>query len=1026
MANNSVNRSVNIFIETGDAQKSLDKLIAKEKDLKQQLAAATDPAQIKKLQAEIDKLQEPITRAGKKLSGELSPSIKETANSIAKLTNELKNMSKEDPGFAQKVLQLKSATLEYNKQKESIGNLKQEHESLFTRIAEGIGIYKALDFAIEQGVEFLKGIVDETLEAEEANSKLKNILDNLGRLDVFESLQKEAEKLQETFHAVKGEEIINSFSQLATYGKLSENQIKAVEPVIIDFARKSGISIQDSTSTIIKALEGNGKALKEYGINVKDGQSVTERFSIIMDQLKTRVDGAEESFEKTKRGGWAVFKESIANIQEGLGNLIGRLFESKKSADELFDEAKVKADNYEKTLHPLLERYDELKSKANLNKNEHQELKGIIQKIAEILPESVTEFNKYGEALDINRGKLEDFSKIQNQFLDEKQAKAVKQLTDDALTNVQQISNATRDLNNGGFLDIDKSIVKFAEGDRNKLLDVLKENQRLLLKNADELINKYGQKLPDSIRKAVDSIKTQFDAINKVKTPGEDTPLNPNADDPNKKVKKGPENQFADDLQKLSEQASKISALNKSEFEKKLEEAQRQYDAFQALFDKQLQKQELSQKQHDELLKQAAENFAEETHQIRIAEINRALAEQEKAEKELNEKRQRAALQEIDRLAQSLAKLADQQLGQISAEKELAVLKATGKKKLEAQKAQLDQEEVVALSATDAVGKKRELIEEQYRQKRLKLEKDYYLNLVQTIGEFINTALQAFQSFSNAQTERENSEVANNQKATDKKKQALEQQLNSGIITRKEYDRQVAKLDSDEQANEKKVALAQFKRNKAISLVTAGVNVAEGITKTLATYPYPLNVIFAALTAAAGYFQIREITKQQPPTFARGGFTPDGPSHSQGGIKLIDGRTGRLRGEIEGGEPILSRATYRNNRSLVDALLNTSMHHGGATLQPVWRNAPVSYMNFSRMQQSFSRPFYGAVGGITPGSSDAAGQAEQSNQLLLQLATSLNRFNSNIEAGIQAHVDLNNLNDQQKRLDSIINDARGK
>ncbi|MGR3809615.1 hypothetical protein [Jiulongibacter sp. NS-SX5] len=68
------------------------------------------------------------------------------------------------------------------------------------------------------------------------------------------------------------------------------------------------------------------------------------------------------------------------------------------------------------------------------------------------------------------------------------------------------------------------------------------------------------------------------------------------------------------------------------------------------------------------------------------------------------------------------------------------------------------------------------------------------------------------------------------------------------------------------------------------------------------------------------------------PRFDRGGFMPYGASHSQGGIKLWDSMTGRTIGEIEGGEPILSRETYRNNKSLVDALLNSSVHRNGAKI----------------------------------------------------------------------------------------------
>jgi hypothetical protein len=69
--------------------------------------------------------------------------------------------------------------------------------------------------------------------------------------------------------------------------------------------------------------------------------------------------------------------------------------------------------------------------------------------------------------------------------------------------------------------------------------------------------------------------------------------------------------------------------------------------------------------------------------------------------------------------------------------------------------------------------------------------------------------------------------------------------------------------------------------------------------------------------------------------YAKGGLLPDGPGHNHGGLKLVD-PYGMIYGEVEGGEPIISRETYKNNRSLVDALLGS----GGKQL------------NYSRVQEA--------------------------------------------------------------------------
>lgn len=61
------------------------------------------------------------------------------------------------------------------------------------------------------------------------------------------------------------------------------------------------------------------------------------------------------------------------------------------------------------------------------------------------------------------------------------------------------------------------------------------------------------------------------------------------------------------------------------------------------------------------------------------------------------------------------------------------------------------------------------------------------------------------------------------------------------------------------------------------------------------------------------------------------GGVPAGASHTQGGILLVERATGQVRGEMEGGEPImiLSKRLYSNNKHIVDPLLRSSLYEGG-------------------------------------------------------------------------------------------------
>lgn len=94
----------------------------------------------------------------------------------------------------------------------------------------------------------------------------------------------------------------------------------------------------------------------------------------------------------------------------------------------------------------------------------------------------------------------------------------------------------------------------------------------------------------------------------------------------------------------------------------------------------------------------------------------------------------------------------------------------------------------------------------------------------------------------------------------------------------------------------------------------------------------------ALATARAGSALGKVSSKQ----FKKGGILPQGPTHEQGGIKLVDGRTGQFTGyEIEGREAVLSRETTERNRPLVQDLLRDGRPSEQTLLQ--YANKTVRY-----------------------------------------------------------------------------------
>ena len=206
------------------------------------------------------------------------------------------------------------------------------------------------------------------------------------------------------------------------------------------------------------------------------------------------------------------------------------------------------------------------------------------------------------------------------------------------------------------------------------------------------------------------------------------------------------------------------------------------------------------------------------------------------------------------------------------------------------------------------------------------------------------------------QLEAEAKRRAQGQKAADRKadeaKNDLEAEYKAGAISKDKYEAQKAQIEAnyDEQTRAAKQKAAETE--KEYNIAQAIIQTALSIVKAS---PNPLLMSVAAVTGAAS---VAKILATPIPEFEKGGFfgrtwrgvkeyarggrintragvADVGQRHSGGGIRMVDGATGEHLGEWEKGEAymILSRDTYANNKHLVDELIDTSLHRGGAPVR---------------------------------------------------------------------------------------------
>ena len=121
-------------------------------------------------------------------------------------------------------------------------------------------------------------------------------------------------------------------------------------------------------------------------------------------------------------------------------------------------------------------------------------------------------------------------------------------------------------------------------------------------------------------------------------------------------------------------------------------------------------------------------------------------------------------------------------------------------------------------------------------------------------------------------------------------------------------ERNLKNKQAQQEANARKMELRY-------QMVMGIANTAQGASKALAQWGWPLGAIFAGVMTALGLVQTALIAKQigqiKPVKYAEGGLL-SGPSHSQGGIQI--GNTGI---EVEGGEMVVSK---KNTVKYIDVL----------------------------------------------------------------------------------------------------------
>ncbi len=850
--------------------------------------------------AKLNKVQDSIKAVQDQIDKGLRPSFNQVQTTVQRLRNELKKMSEDAPGYAAKFKEFQKASLEMDRLGQSIGAVKKETGGLKALLSEALPL---VGIAAVAG--FFKGAVEEAMDAQEAVDRFANSLDNAGRSDAFERLTSQADELAKSVGYLDNDDVIGVFEKLITYGKLTEGQMSKLAPIIVDFAAKNRQSLPEATDLITKALEGNGKALKTYGIDIKDAGSETERFNLITTELAGKVEGAAKTFSETFAGSLATSKQEIKDLKEEIGN----------------------------ELIPVLQTMLSFVSGAI------QGMAGMFRSIGK----GIKDMLSFDGGL---TGRINDSFKATGNDIN----RSVDALLADMAT--KPLETQKRLLNSY------KSILKTTQEDINAFLASSDRDNK---ERQFQLTKRY-----------VEDLKTVEGAEKVVAQT------------------------ILDSKKKLNEDISKEDA---DAAKKRAAEA---LAAFKAL-----------QKEINDLLKSNADEYDKSTLSPMLYELKKVNEDYEKdlaklkeglAKKILTQQQYNDALFKLQEVHfQKLKALQDKynpgntkpgaigaeagvvggalpdNLKKILADAAADVTLTTGKARLKAQLHVLDLEMQQELLNAELTEKQKDAIRKRYADARSAIIQKSYLDEFQQIVNAAQQIFTIFQTLDEIQQKKDEARIERINSETDLQKENLKNLLDRKIIGEETYDRKVKQLDKERDKEIEKTKKKAFEREKRLKLLNAIISGAQGVIQTIAnfgppTYPNITGIIAMAITAATNAAQIGLIASQK---YARGGVF-SGPSHQEGGMPVYS--RGRKVAELEGGEPILSRRTYANNRPLVDALLYTSMYQGGASIMPGWKTRPFVGMNFSNISSNMGHKRFDR-GGIFTGETAGSGSEINLSQL---------------------------------------------
>lgn len=500
---------------------------------------ANTKSKIKELRAEQDKVRDSIgiTNMTMKELVKTQKSINSLLLQLRPGTKEYEELEKQAAAVNNRIKELRSNSRETQKQLEKPLSGKGGFLTVLKGVFAGNLLTKgAMMLANLAGK--AREFVREGVEMAAAAEGIENAFFRISNRDYLNDLRRQTRGLVSDFtlmqSAVRAENFDIPLTQLGTLLQFAQNRARdtgesveyLTQSIIDGIGRKSPLILDNLGISVVKIQE---EVRKTGDFATAVGNIVEEEMSKAGEVIDTAADAATRkkvawenlqlavgNFFVNFKSGWDGFTTRFA---EGLT----RLIQGQDAASKQFEDQINKVAELNMTLPGLINRYDELKAKTKLNKDEQRELNEVIGKLNDAVPSAAIEFDKYGNILAINTAKVREFIAAETAKLEVMNRSAIAEETKNLEKYREELDKITKSRQKGtkavaiqqGFGNTTYMEVALSDDELKALESRSAELRKLVLGTETYIAELSGKTFAERVKQREDELKheTEFNKM---------------------------------------------------------------------------------------------------------------------------------------------------------------------------------------------------------------------------------------------------------------------------------------------------------------------------------------------------------------------------------------------------------------------------------------------------------------------------------------------------------------------------------